>query len=310
MHQLVNHPAFFEVYKMLALVSTFSSFLLAWKCRVCTSMSGSEPSSWISLCSLSSFTTFCLLNFPVICFVINILNKAALLLQKLNSLNLQLIHILLSSFFSPQSQIPWNLCLFSLFHCLTSQSPSIYSNLASLLGYFLRTEGGRCFFNQLSYQYSIPYLILQSLQQLPVLHCCHFTLSWLPSYCRTLFIFLSGSLPSWLGDDEVLYDFPSCLSTFSPHTFLSSLWFQSSSALVLPSLASLQRAHHKTKCFIDLSVQMSQKLLKRNRIKIEFRKLSTILILSHFTQIYWKIAPFTHDPACPFCLQHSCPFNQ
>lgn len=103
MHQLVNHTAFFEVYKMLALVSTFSSFLLAWKCWVYTLMSGSEPFPWISFCSLSSFTTFCLLNFPVICFVINILNRAALLLQKLNSLNPQLLHILFSSFFSPQS---------------------------------------------------------------------------------------------------------------------------------------------------------------------------------------------------------------
>lgn len=125
-------------------------------------------------------------------------------LQNLNSLNPQLLHILFCFSSSLQSQIPWKLCMFSLFHFLTSQSPSIYSNLASLLGYFLRTEGGKVLFKPalLSIFKTISYFTV-SLQQLPVLGCCNFTLSWLLSYCGTLFIFLSGSLASWLGDDEV-----------------------------------------------------------------------------------------------------------
>lgn len=53
---------------------------------------------------------------------------------------------------------------------------------------------------------------------------------------------------------------------------------------------------------LDLSIMMSHKILQSNRIKIELMKFSTILILSNFTQIYWKITPFTHNPTCPSTL--------
>lgn len=136
------------------------------------------------------------------------------------------------------------------------QSPWLYSNLRVVIFSFLKDRGREVLSKLvLSSVFStVPHFAVPFQQ---FLCSCNFTLSF-ASYCRSLFmhISLSGSLPSsWLRDDEGLQTFQAfllCLSTFSLHTFLSSIWFQPpSTRYCFPPGLLFWGPHHRPERLLD-----------------------------------------------------------
>ena len=133
------------------------------------------------------------------------------------------------------------------------------------------------------------------------------------SYCRFLFISLSGSSPSsWLRMKKSLRPSKpsSSVSLHAPpkQTFLSSLWFQLPPACPhsLPWLL-FWGPSHRSQCSLDFSTRMSQRLLKSNTIKIEFMKIPTKLLVSRCSLYLLKCSHLPQASPLPSALMSTQP---